>query len=152
MNWLSVNKINQHEKVKMKKIIMMVCGLICYSNVFASQSPITCPATLTCNYAAGTCDLPPGKWALDGNVAQQPFTTVNLSSIIGATLYLSPTISQQPELICEYDYQGSDGKPYHMTIIAAVKKFVGPNWLFSGFGNNMATCQSSADPTICAAE
>lgn len=125
----------------MKKIITMAFGLICCSNIFAAQAPITCPATLTCNYAAGTCDLPSAQWSLYVSADVQPFTTLNIERIEGVTYNHISTI--------QCLYSANEGQ---VSISMPVKKFQGANWTLSGFGNGFATCQSSANPTTCAAE
>lgn len=133
----------------------MLCSLICCSNVLAAQAPITCPATLTCNYAAGTCDLPAGQqWYLEKEGAYHPFVSANLSQIYGYISYARPHANQQKEtrLDCEYEYGKIYGRSDYIGIYTIVKKLTGVNWVYSGFGNSTATCSSSANPATCAAE
>lgn len=135
----------------MKKILIIVCGLICYANISFSQPLITCPATLTCNYTAGTCELPiTGQWSIYGQNAQQPFTTVHLSKIYGNNKSAVSPTKQESFLQCEYDY--SNNGDWWIRIVTVVTKFTGINWSFSGFGNDFGICQSVANPNTCAAE
>lgn len=127
----------------MKKTLVMAFGLICCSNIFAAQASIVCPATLTCNYAAGTCDLPSAKWSLYVSYDVRPFTTLNLGRIMGSTY----TRTHVSTLECSYNV--NEGQ---VSISIPVQKFQGANWTFSGFGNGNATCPSNADPANCAAE
>jgi len=129
----------------MKNIVIAAC-LFFSTSIFASQTLITCPTTLTCNYDAGTCNLPAGQWAVSSGAAIEPFSgskTMNLSSIDGRIETTNKSI-----LDCWYNY----GKNSQISISTPVKKLTGVNWIFSGWGMKYARCQSVIAPNTCAGE
>lgn len=131
----------------MKKVLTIVCGLICSSTIFASQSLVVCPLTITCNYHKGTCDFfgNSSKWKTTGGDIT-PFAgskTLNLVYIMGTRSL------QSANLICEYTPSGHTSA---MQLSINLKKFVGTGWIFNGWGDKHAHCQSIADPSTCAAK
>ena len=52
----------------MKKIALLAYCLMTGSLAFATPAPVSCPSTLTCDYAAGKCNnLPSEMWSIYGN-------------------------------------------------------------------------------------
>ncbi|OGV48504.1 MAG: hypothetical protein A3F46_03700 [Legionellales bacterium RIFCSPHIGHO2_12_FULL_42_9] len=118
---------------------------------------IVCPSSITCDYDKGECDQPNGWFFLNYWEALEPLTVISeqsikLSEIHGQLASLSSIYPaeriKKTSLSCRYRY----GKFSAITLITHVKKLVGTNWVFSGFGKQMATCPDISDPTKCAGE
>lgn len=136
----------------MKKIFILVLSLFSSSLVFANQTTAMCPATLTCNYDAGTCELPAGKWEINDENAYTPILPagkpINLS---GIEAQKKLGTSQEYKFTCFYTYErvdkDSSWRPYDpsISISTDVKNISGDNWKTHGFGKRLAYCNSE-DP------
>ena len=121
----------------MRILIIIICSLF-ISNAYAS---IYCPATITCNYEAGTCDDITG-WSIGGTGSG--FTGTK-------TMYLSKIwtmkLSQKYMFNCIYDS--------NFMIQRYVEQLIGDGWTFSGFGKSIAECSNVTRDTNnpqCSAE
>jgi hypothetical protein len=125
----------------MRKLLITLIGLCLVNSAFGVgfYKTITCPATLTCNYSTGVCNLPSPNWTLvtSGN---EPFSgnkTIPLSNIQASkdvNLYY---------FNCQYNYENDEAEIYQM-----VNKLYG-NWSYSGFGKTQAVCTTPTNPSSC---
>lgn len=128
----------------MIKILFLVITFFISFVVNASGETV-CPSSLTCDYETGLCDMPSG-WALDTGRAVEDFSnqkTIGLSKIVG---YKTADKQQTYDLRCHYTY----GEHSIISVYTYVKALTGSNWVFSGFGKNIAECSDVTDPTTCA--
>lgn len=133
----------------MKKIItfsFLVTAL--FSSTAIAATAMVCPTNITCNYEEGTCDQPDG-WNINF-FASSPFTgtqNMALSDIFGvkaSAANIDPYDKiKKTKIECYYIPSG-------IKVVAYVKKLVGKNWSFDGFGKFRGTCTNISDPSQCA--
>lgn len=137
----------------MKKICILILGLVSCNMVMAAENNVLCPATLTCNYDAGTCELPAGEWKIDDSRANDQFDGTKQISLkdIEAEKQLGSTSEYQ--FSCSYGYETDHGgQPYtsYIIISTTVKNLGGDKWTLWGFGKRHAYCDDEpANPTRC---
>jgi hypothetical protein len=121
-----------------------------------ATAPVVCPSSITCDYDKGKCDQPDGSFLMY-YPAQEPFTGVSEQSIelsdIGGGLASLPSMYpheryEHTSLFCSYRY----GKSSSIGLIFDVKRLIGANWVFSGFGKQVVHCSDISDPSQCAGE
>lgn len=125
----------------MKNIFILILSLLSYSTVFAEQNTVMCPATLTCNYEAGTCELPVGKWAINYGYAEEPFSnSIPLNLVEISAFKKELPNSDDYEFNCTYWSDHSSG----IIITTRVKNLGGDNWTINGFGKSNAYCNNQS--------
>jgi hypothetical protein len=128
----------------MKLFLGLALSLILCSTVMADNL-IVCPASLTCNYDTGKCDMPTGQWVLDAGSAMEPFSgplTMNISKIWAYKQ------GDEYQFECTYQY----GNNSQISIYTYVKSLIGENWVYSGFGQQQANCSQPTAPNTCAGQ
>lgn len=113
----------------MKKSLVII---LVFLSLQCRAEEIKCPYTLTCNYDAGTCEMPHG-WGIESSKAIEPFyETLNLNQISA----YQTNGSKRFELHCTYQYREKSS----ITIIGDAYKLQGSSWVFYGFGKKKANC------------
>lgn len=133
----------------MKKIFVLITAFFISFVVNASGEAV-CPSSLTCDYEAGVCDMPPGWVLVANNGSTDVFSgemIIGLSQISADKTGFAPNEISY-EMACSYKYS----EHFFIYFIRTVKALTGSNWEFSGFGKREAKCSDITDPTKCVGE
>lgn len=131
----------------MKYRFILILGLFFCSVTFASQNPLTCLASISCNYDTGECTMPEGHWILDSSGAQEPLSSSKPIAISQIRAYKTGDASGY-QFSCVYPY----GNYSTISTYTYAKTLIGENWVYSGFGKQRADCSQPKIPSSCAGQ
>lgn len=139
-------------KMRLRLVAGSVIFLLCSQAPNAlSQTIVTCPTSITCNYDAGTCQYPSG-WYLEYGGASSRFEGNLTIKLISPTGYVTPPIAGNSHgLRCYYYYDIYSNANF--SLFTNVDELVGSGWTKTGFGNKEFKCVTdprNPDVTACA--